>query len=392
MKHRLNDFFCGCGGIGAGFLRAGFEIVGAWDFDKYAVETYRANIWPGVKQMDIKTMSISDIPKAEVWSFGFPCQDLSVAGLQAGMEVTCSICGRSWKLNTENKVCPDCGSERFTAKNRSSLFFEIMRLLDEAYTTDPDKLPRILMAENVKALRPYLPILEEQYERRGYKATYTLFNSKYWGVPQNRERYFVIGVRKDIKQGFVFPREQHDFVPRLSSVLEENVEEKYYISDEKARTIINQALNKINGPGGCHAVMTPDRGSKKQNGRRAKDNEEPMFTLTAQDQHGVMQRQLIPDGDSAASALIHSRGMETRKDGVSRCLKGGTGGSSKNFLIEKTEPPGVPIAVKLQNANMRGRRFKEPEEESFSLTSGDIDGVIVENGLQGGAADNTRRP
>lgn len=144
------------------------------------------------------------------------------------------------------------------------------------------------MAENVKALRPYLPVLEAEYAKRGYRTYYTMFNSKYWYVPQNRERYFVIGIRNDIKGDFLFPVEQHEYVPKLSSVLEKNVDEKYYISDDKAKVIIDQALKKLESLGYCHATITPDRIDKRQNGRRAKENEEEMFTLTAQDLHGVI--------------------------------------------------------------------------------------------------------
>jgi DNA (cytosine-5)-methyltransferase 1 len=181
------------------------------------------------------------------------------------------------------------------------MFFEIMRLLDEAAEREREsrKLPLMLMAENVKALRPLLPILEAEYAKRGYRTYYTMFNSKYWEVPQNRERYFVVGVRNDLPGEFTFPIEQHDYVPKLSSVLETDVDEKFYISDEKAKVIIDQALKKLESLGYCHATITPDRIDKRQNGRRAKADEEEMFTLTAQDLHGVICREtglLDPDG------------------------------------------------------------------------------------------------
>ena len=115
-----------------------------------------------------------------------------------------------------------------------------------------------------------------------------MYNSKYFGVPQNRERYFVIGVRNDLPGDFVFPTEQHDYVPKLSSILETDVDEKYYIADDKAEVIIQQALKKLETLGECHATITPDRINKRQNGPRAKENEKEMFTLTAQDLHGVI--------------------------------------------------------------------------------------------------------
>lgn len=81
---KVNDFFCGCGGMGIAFQKAGFEIAGAWDYDKHAVQSYRENVGNHVQKADIREMKWSDIPKADVWAFGFPCQDLSVAGGRKG--------------------------------------------------------------------------------------------------------------------------------------------------------------------------------------------------------------------------------------------------------------------------------------------------------------------
>lgn len=115
-----------------------------------------------------------------------------------------------------------------------------------------------------------------------------MFNSKYWNVPQNRDRYAVVGTRNKKNLSFTFPKEQHEFVPKLSDYLEKDVPEKYYLPDEKAQTIIAQAMEKLEKMGKCHACITPDRINKRQNGPRAKAEDEPMFTLTAQDLHGVI--------------------------------------------------------------------------------------------------------
>ena len=302
----VNDFFCGAGGMGLGFKYAGFRLSGAWDFDKWAVESYGNNVSPKVKQMDISQMTGDEVPYADVWTFGFPCQDISVAGKQAGM---------------------------IKGETRSGLFYEVMRLLDEV-----EYKPKVILAENVKAVKKYLPEIEKEYSEHGYKMYYTLYNSKYWGVPQNRERYFMIGVHESIDKEFIFPTQQTDFVPKLSSILEDEVDEKFYISDEKALKIIEQAKEGlrvkqatkkgydvavegdsinlshpnsktrrgrvgkqvaqtlltgqeqvvVESLNGVHACITPDRVNKRQNGRRAKDNEEEMYTLTSQDLHGVI--------------------------------------------------------------------------------------------------------
>lgn len=131
-------------------------------------------------------------------------------------------------------------------------------------------------------------MLRLEYERHGYTAHIEMFNSKYWNVPQNRDRYAVVGTRNKKNLSFTFPKEQHEFVPKLSDYLEKDVPEKYYLPGEKAQTIIAQAMEKLEKMGKCHACITPDRINKRQNGPRAKAEDEPMFTLTAQDLHGVI--------------------------------------------------------------------------------------------------------
>lgn len=143
--YTLNDFFCGCGGLGLGFQNAGFKIVGAWDFDKYAVATYRENVGDHVVQADIQKMCIEDVPKADVWAFGFPCQDLSVAGKQAGIKLECADCGTVWEVSaetySEENLCPGCGGTNHRAATRSGMFFEIMRLLAEAREREREREP-----------------------------------------------------------------------------------------------------------------------------------------------------------------------------------------------------------------------------------------------------------
>lgn len=78
-KLKVNDFFCGCGGMGIAFKNAGYEIAGAWDFDKYAVESYRANVGDHVQKADIKELHQADIPQADVWAL---CPARTVYGLQ----------------------------------------------------------------------------------------------------------------------------------------------------------------------------------------------------------------------------------------------------------------------------------------------------------------------
>ena len=155
----------------------------------------------------------------------------------------------------------------------------MMRLLEETEREREHAMPAVIIAENVRGLRPYLPVLRLEYECHGYTAHIEMFNSKYWNVPQNRDRYAVVGTRNKKNLSFTFPKEQHEFVPKLSDYLEKDVPEKYYLPDEKAQTIIAQAMEKLEKMGKCHACITPDRINKRQNGPRAKAEDEPMFII-----------------------------------------------------------------------------------------------------------------
>lgn len=162
------DFFSGIGGFHSGLERAGMRCVGWCEFDKYAQKSYRAiydtkGLW---FSDDVRKCRGWELPIATLWSFGFPCQDISIAGKQKGI-------GRG---------------------TRSGLFFEIMRLLDEK----EDDKPEWIIAENVKNLLSieggwgFLRVTSEM-AARGYAVQWRVYNSKDYGVPQNRERVYIIG-------------------------------------------------------------------------------------------------------------------------------------------------------------------------------------------------------
>lgn len=162
------DFFSGIGGFHTGLEKAGMKCIGWCEFDKFAQASYRAmydtdNLWFGD---DVTKVKGKNLPKADLWTFGFPCQDVSIAGKQKGIK----------------------------EGTRSGLFFEIMRLIDEC----KENKPKWLMCENVKNLLSidggggFLTVVSEMAER-GYSIEWGVYNSKNYGVPQNRERVYIIG-------------------------------------------------------------------------------------------------------------------------------------------------------------------------------------------------------
>lgn len=162
------DFFSGIGGFHSGLEKAGMECIGWCEFDKFAQASYRAmyntdNLWFG---SDVTKVKGKDLPKADLWTFGFPCQDISIAGKQKGIK----------------------------EGTRSGLFYEIMRLIDEC----EENKPQWIMCENVKNLLSidggggFLTVVSEMAER-GYCIEWKVYNSKDYGVPQNRERVYIVG-------------------------------------------------------------------------------------------------------------------------------------------------------------------------------------------------------
>ncbi|MFS0643801.1 DNA (cytosine-5-)-methyltransferase [Siminovitchia sp. 179-K 8D1 HS] len=182
-KLRVLSLFSGIGSFEKALtnLGADYNIVGFSEIDEYAIEAYCA-IHKGVKRElnlgDISAIEASDIPDFDLMTYGFPCQDVSAAGLQKGFSE---------------------GSE-----TRSSLLWEAMRVARE-------KMPKYMIAENVKNLvsKKFKPDFDkwlEELDGMGYNSYWKVLNAKDYKIPQNRERVFVVSVRKDVDQGFEFPK------------------------------------------------------------------------------------------------------------------------------------------------------------------------------------------
>jgi len=181
---------------------------------------------------------------------GSPCQDFSVAGKQKGAVWTCTDCG--YKYNpleahfTERDKCPKCHSEHIE-KTRSSLLVEWLRILRA-------KKPNFAMYENVKNIvgkqfKPTFDLFEKELYEYGYNTYWKILNAKNYGIPQNRERVYLIVIKKEIDNGkFKFPQSFDNGV-RLKDLLEDNVYERYYLSDKRVTYISNRPKNyecKIN--------------------------------------------------------------------------------------------------------------------------------------------------
>lgn len=353
------DIFAGIGGFRSGLEKAGHQCVGYVEWDKYARKSYQAiyDTEGEYTAHDIKEVKGIELPEADIWTFGSPCQDISIAGKQKGI----------------------------VKGGRSSMFFEVIRCLEERIGGEKT-LPSILIMENVKALLSsnggwdFARVIIEM-DKVGYDAEWAVLNSSDV-VPQNRERVYIIGHLRGTSTRQVFPirRQGTDLVrtnPKIGVVgntsstdyKNQNVISSNGISPTLTATdykhpkqvavrqvgnIVKQAgfsnpqrgriysangisptLNTVQGGGlepkvlierplkgltknGWHfeqnvfsknsiaatlkagggsgnipkiayrPCLTPDRINKRQNGRRFKNCEDPAFTLTSQDRHGVL--------------------------------------------------------------------------------------------------------
>ncbi|KDN57651.1 DNA (cytosine-5-)-methyltransferase [Exiguobacterium sp. AB2] len=200
-KFKIIDLFAGIGGIRLGFQKHGGESVFASEWDKFAAKTYKLN-YGEEPAGDISLVNPEEVPDHHILLAGFPCQPFSQAGLKKGFEDT-----------------------------RGTLFFEIAKILKE-------KRPQAFLLENVKQLRGHdkgrtlETILQVLREELNYTVYYDVLRAADFGVPQNRERIYIVGFNNETAPFAHFEFPVPTLVPtRVGDILEEQVDEKYTISD-----------------------------------------------------------------------------------------------------------------------------------------------------------------
>lgn len=228
--YKMIDLFAGIGGTRLGFHQTGrVASVFSSEINKYSAKTYKAN-FNDVPKGDITKIESKDIPDFDILVAGFPCQAFSQAGKKLGFEDT-----------------------------RGTLFFEIARILK-------DKRPKAFLLENVKNLTLHdhgntFKTITDTLKSLDYEVYYHLFKAKDFGVPQNRERIYIVGFdKKQVPnyQSFVFPTPPKTET-KIKNILDNTVDDKYTLSDKlwaghKARKIKNQN----NGKGFGYTLFSGD--------------------------------------------------------------------------------------------------------------------------------------
>ena len=324
---RFLDLFAGIGGFRLALERAGHKCIGFCEIDKFARQTYKANFDTEgeVEWHDITAVTDDDVRQlgsVDVITGGFPCQAFSVAGKRGGFDDT-----------------------------RGTLFFEIARIARILK-------PKYLLLENVKGLlnhsggTTFSTILNTLGEL-GYWVEWQILNSKDFGVPQNRERVFIIGHLGGKPRREIFPITGTSG-QALRQLIGGTQGYRVYDPTGTSVTLASQA-GGMGAKTGLYAVpvLTPDRAEKRQNGRRFKEPGEPMFTLTAQDRHGVLVRHTddgfhLARNDEKKSSIQGTH--VTYPEGRSHCL----GTSHVPMTMEK--PPHIPGPEDINNTVRSGGR------------------------------------
>ncbi len=214
---KLLSLFSGIGAFEKALENIGesLKIVRYCEIDKYASKAFSLihHLDENMNLKDVCSIDTAELPDdIDFITYGFPCQDISVQGKQKGF------------VDENGEL------------TRSGLFFKALRIIE-------DTKPKIAIAENVKALTSNkftaeFKIVLDSLNDAGYKNYWAVLNAKDYGIPQNRERVFIISIRNDIDRGFQFPK-KYELKLKLKDLLEETVDEKYYLSDKMLDVILS---------------------------------------------------------------------------------------------------------------------------------------------------------
>lgn len=369
------DLFAGVGGFRRGLELAGHKCVGFCEFDKFATasyismhllteeqrehlatmelkkrqkeilkDEYRNGEWYA---RDIRTVNAGDIPRADLWAFGFPCQDISAAGNMAGF-----------------------------SGNRSSLFFRVMQLVRD--TAEEDR-PKYLFIENVKNLLSinngwdFAAVLYT-LEECGYAAEWQVVNSKYFGVPQNRERVFIVGHIRSGSSPAVFP---------ISGTTAKNSIEIKQIGEHNSAKRKNPNTFRTYDRDGIAPTLNTMGG-----GGREPCIGEPIKQINAAprhfQEHIAGESTTVPHVSELFAIDKNAGGVETD---VARCVTTRYDNGVNNHKGVHTTAVAIPVLTPDRvNKQQNGRRMKEPGNPAFTLTAEDRHGVAIEAEPIGGAA------
>lgn len=299
--------------------------------------------------------SIDKLPYSDILTYSFPCTDISIAGKQEGLSKN--------------------------SGTRSGLLWEVERLLEVA--KENGELPKYLLMENVDALvskkfKPEFDLWLSKLEELNYNSYWKILNAKECGIPQNRRRCFCISIRKDIDTGkFTFPI-PFDNGLRLKDVLENNVDEKYYINTERAANLIQQLVDK-----------GQLKGQREESKGVLVKNQATEVTRTVDTANTLMARDWKGFGNQDMVAIVESEKLDSSKrlgglwdgktthqagsvwdsNGMSPTLDTAQGGGRQPHIIEDTTKP-ICVGNTTPSGKSQCNAVYSPEGVSQTLCAG----------------------
>ncbi|HAA7256719.1 TPA_asm: DNA (cytosine-5-)-methyltransferase [Listeria monocytogenes] len=343
------DLFAGVGGFRLGMEAAGHKCVGYVEIDKYARTSYNAihqteGEFEGHDITSISDDVIRSIGRVDIITGGFPCQAFSIAGKRRGFEDT-----------------------------RGTLFFEIMRWATVLK-------PETLFLENVQGLLSHdegitFETILRKMDEAGYDAEWDCLNACHFGVPQSRERIFLIGHSRKERRRKVFPIERCNEQANLERIKKinriNNHSQVLFPESEEAFSFVQKTT--------CIPILSPEREEKRQNGRRFKTQGEPAFTITAQDRHGIIvSGELEGTGREQSNRVYSEKGLAP----TLTTMQGG-GQEPKVLLVREATKKGYAEAAKYDGINLsmpksETRRGRVAKQMTSTLDTGCQQGVVVE--------------
>ena len=346
---KILSLFSGIGAFERACCRIGldWELVNYCEIDRWASLSYSMvnQCSESLNLRDVRTVTAETVrdQHVDLITYGFPCQDISIAGKQQGF------------VN-------DCGES-----TRSGLFFEALRIIKELR-------PRYAIAENVKALtstkfKTEFATVLSSLEEAGYNNYWSVLNAKDYGIPQNRERVFIVSIRSDVDEGdFQFP-DKEPLVLRLRDMLEpaESVDEKYYLSTERegVRRLIAELESRYNIPA---AVKIGGAPVLCQIGNIAKDPNREHIQDRIYDPSGLAPTlNTVGSGNLEPKITIdgtigpHETDRITNKDGMVQTLK----------ATDYKNPPKIVIDGLTRDTQKQKARVFNPSGLAASLIATD---------------------
>ena len=339
---RLFSLFSGIGAFEKALerLHIQYELIGFSEIDKYAVKSYCAihNVSENLNYGDISKIDVATLPDFDIMTWGFPCQDISIAGKMQGIQ------------------------EGIT---RSGLYYEGYRILK-------GKLPKYSIIENVKNLtskrfKAQFDSILKDISNLGYTNYWQVLNAKDYGIPQNRERVFIVSIRNDMDiSNFCFPP-KIQLQYKLKDFLENSVDEKYYLTDKGIGRLINKNNKLIqesgNNPDVSSCIIA---GYNKMDGR---DNQYISETSSIQRIGGIYDNE----------KRTHQAGSVYNSDGISPTLTTmDKGGNKQPFVLvkegtkigysEATTEDSINVSYP-RNTQKRGRVGKKVSQTILTSTS-----------------------